>query len=348
MSGAARLRRRISAPVRHRRRRFVTLPGRKNLPGATRPEGVTEEHLLGQKTGGFRWVAPGITRGVMQSGYPCRRLRSVRQGRRSSMRWRWGQGVIPAVIRVLESNHNPARRNWAGRSALWIESVFVARPMLQSPGALAACTFRRRPGRFGRGSRCWGAGDIVVRGVGRGSASSDNCPFVERARSGVKAEAASSGAARSDAALTPVSTSGMVCCPTMPSGVCIVALPRSRATRTIPPPGAPSRWHGSFACATAFGDAPLAGTVVRWLWAASELAARDGPHRPRHPSNPFQPARSPSGRSAGAVRRSGSADRAARRSGPANHEDGADTAAESGSGKERFGMEQVRATGPES
>ena len=32
-------------------------------PGATRPVGVTEEHLLGQKTAGFRRVAPGFFRG---------------------------------------------------------------------------------------------------------------------------------------------------------------------------------------------------------------------------------------------------------------------------------------------
>ena len=34
-------------------------------PGATRPVGVTEEHLLGQKTAGFLGVAPGITRGAI-------------------------------------------------------------------------------------------------------------------------------------------------------------------------------------------------------------------------------------------------------------------------------------------
>ena len=33
-------------------------------PGATRPVGVTEEHLLGQKTAGFLGVAPGITPGA--------------------------------------------------------------------------------------------------------------------------------------------------------------------------------------------------------------------------------------------------------------------------------------------
>ena len=32
-------------------------------PGATRPVGVTEEHLLGQKTAGFLGVAPGFFRG---------------------------------------------------------------------------------------------------------------------------------------------------------------------------------------------------------------------------------------------------------------------------------------------
>ena len=34
-------------------------------PGATRPVGVTEEHLLGQKTAGFLGVAPGIMCGPM-------------------------------------------------------------------------------------------------------------------------------------------------------------------------------------------------------------------------------------------------------------------------------------------
>ena len=40
-------------------------PEGKNEPGATRPVGVTEEHLMGQKTARFSGVAPGTMRGAL-------------------------------------------------------------------------------------------------------------------------------------------------------------------------------------------------------------------------------------------------------------------------------------------
>ena len=43
-------------------------------PGATRPVGVTEEHLLGQKTAGFLGVAPGFLSDPMhrhRGGFRC-------------------------------------------------------------------------------------------------------------------------------------------------------------------------------------------------------------------------------------------------------------------------------------
>ena len=84
-------------------------------PGATRPVGVTEEHLLGQKTAGFMGVAPGITHGAMSVWLLLPEARPVQQGRCSSMRRRSGRGVTRAVIRVAGSNHGPARRNEAVR-----------------------------------------------------------------------------------------------------------------------------------------------------------------------------------------------------------------------------------------
>ena len=49
-------------------------------PGATRPAGVTEEHLLGQKTAGFLGVAPGFFRGPIHDPEDEAR-RAVRAGR---------------------------------------------------------------------------------------------------------------------------------------------------------------------------------------------------------------------------------------------------------------------------
>ena len=53
-----------NAPGRRGRDR-APLPGGKNEPGATRPVGVTEEHLADQKTARFSWVAPGTMRGAL-------------------------------------------------------------------------------------------------------------------------------------------------------------------------------------------------------------------------------------------------------------------------------------------
>ena len=78
-------------------------------PGATRPVGVTEEHLLGQKTAGFRGVAPGFLCGAIcsRSLMPNARLRLP--GRRFPTRRPRTEGVISAVIRQPGCNHTLAR-----------------------------------------------------------------------------------------------------------------------------------------------------------------------------------------------------------------------------------------------
>ena len=75
-----------------------------------RAMGVTEEHLLGQKTGGFRGVAPGIL-----SGATCRRLlmpnaRFRLPGPPVSDPAARSEGVISAVIRQPGCNHTRARQ----------------------------------------------------------------------------------------------------------------------------------------------------------------------------------------------------------------------------------------------
>ena len=82
-------------------------------PGATRPAGVTEEHLLGQKTAGFRWVAPGITHGAIPAWLLLPGSAIGQHRRRSPIRRRCGHGVIPAGIRVHRPNHGPPRHNEA-------------------------------------------------------------------------------------------------------------------------------------------------------------------------------------------------------------------------------------------
>ena len=87
-------------------------------PGATRPMGVTKEHLLGPKTAGFRGVAPGFLPGALsrhqgrgQMHGQVRRIKGL-QGTASTT-----PSVIGAVIRSRGCDHTLARRIGARRRA---------------------------------------------------------------------------------------------------------------------------------------------------------------------------------------------------------------------------------------
>ena len=79
-------------------------------PGATPPAGVTEEHLLGQKTAGFRWVAPGFSSGAICSRSLMPNARLKLPGRPFPNRRAGNEGVIAAVIRQPGCNHTLARQ----------------------------------------------------------------------------------------------------------------------------------------------------------------------------------------------------------------------------------------------